>query len=132
VKRLRVVAYVTRGNELLVFEHRDDPAAGLQVPAGRIDEGESLHDGLARELDEEAGVEARVVRELGQLTRRHGRHGTYESHYFHCETGDRRARWEHEVHGEGDDRGLVFVCRFVPLDPLPTLAGRQGAFLRLL
>jgi 8-oxo-dGTP diphosphatase len=132
VKRLRAVAYVTRGDELLVFEQRGDPAAGLQVPAGRLDEGESLHEGLARELDEEAGIRARVVRELGQLTRRHGRHGVYESHYFHCETDEPRDRWDHEVHGEGDDRGLVFACRFVPRKPLPRLAGRQGEFLHLL
>jgi 8-oxo-dGTP pyrophosphatase MutT (NUDIX family) len=131
-KRLRAVAYVTRGDELLVFEHRDDPSAGVQVPAGRLDPGESLHAGLARELHEETGVEALVVRELGQLTRRHGRHGVYESHYFHCETDDSRDEWEHEVQGGGDDHGLVFVCRFVPLEPRPALAGRQGEFLHLL
>jgi hypothetical protein len=26
----------------------------------------------------------------------------------------------------------VFLCRFVPLDPEPQLAGRQGEFLRML
>jgi 8-oxo-dGTP pyrophosphatase MutT (NUDIX family) len=127
-----VVAYVTRGDELLVFQQRGDPTAGVQVPAGRLDAGESLHEGLARELDEETGVRARIVRELGELTRRHGRHGVYESHFFHCETDDRRDEWEHEVQGTGDDRGFVFVCRFVPLDPRPVLAGRQGEFLHLL
>jgi hypothetical protein len=36
------------------------------------------------------------------------------------------------VHGEGDDAGLVFACRFVPRTPPPALAGNQGEFLHLL
>ena len=50
-----------------MFEHRDVPPAGLQVPAGRLDPGETLEQGLARELDEEAGVQATRVRELGTV-----------------------------------------------------------------
>ncbi len=84
--RLRVVAYVTRGCELLVFEHRDLPEAGTQVPAGRLDPGESLEECLARELDEEVGIRARGVGELAHVTRRQGDGNVYESHYFHLET----------------------------------------------
>ena len=130
--RLRVVAYVTRGRELLVFEQQGDPRAGVQVPAGRLDPGESLEDGLARELDEEVGIRGRAVRELGQVTRRQGDGDVYESHYFQVETDDPRTAWEHVVHGNGDDAGFVFLCRFEPLDPPPRLAGRQGEFLHLL
>jgi 8-oxo-dGTP pyrophosphatase MutT (NUDIX family) len=130
---LRVVAYVIRGDELLVFDHRDVPRAGTQVPAGRLDPGESLEQGLARELDEEAGIRARLVRELGQVTRDHGEEvGTYETHYFQLETDEPRDSWEHVVHGNGDDAGLVFAYRFVPLTPPPLLAGNQGEFLHLL
>jgi 8-oxo-dGTP pyrophosphatase MutT (NUDIX family) len=126
---LRVVAYVTRGRELLVFDHRDLPAAGTQVPAGRLDPGETLEEGLARELDEEVGIRARVVRDLGHVTRRQGDGKVYESHYFHLESDDPRDAWEHVVRGNGDDAGLVFECRFVPLEPPPELAGRQAEFL---
>ncbi len=67
--RQRVLAYVTRERdgriELLVFDQRDDPDAGTQVPAGRLDPGESLEQGLLRELHEEAGLDGvRIVREL--------------------------------------------------------------------
>jgi 8-oxo-dGTP pyrophosphatase MutT (NUDIX family) len=34
--------------ELLVFDHRDHPNAGTQVPAGRIDPGETLEQCLLR------------------------------------------------------------------------------------
>ena len=129
---LRVVAYVTRGRELLVFEHLGLPSAGTQVPAGRLDPGESLKAGLARELDEEVGIRARVVRELGYVTRRQGDGKVYESHYFQLESDDPRDAWEHVVRGNGDDAGLVFLCRFAPLEPPPQLAGRQAEFLRLL
>lgn len=130
---LRVVAYVIRGERLLVFDHRDVPHAGTQVPAGRLDPGESLEEGLARELNEEAGIGAHVVRELGNVTRDHGQEvGTYESHYFQLETDEPRDSWEHVVHGDGDDAGLVFLYRFVPLEPQPQLAGNQGEFLHLL
>ena len=50
--RKRVVGYVTRGRDLLVFEH----AGVLQVPAGRIDHDETLEEGLLREVEEETGV----------------------------------------------------------------------------
>jgi 8-oxo-dGTP pyrophosphatase MutT (NUDIX family) len=132
VTRLRVVAYITRGHELLVFDQRGDPEARSQVPAGRLDPGESLEEGLERELDEEVGIRARVVRELARVTRRLGDGNVYESHYFHLETDEPRDVWEHVVHGEGDDAGLVFLCRFAPLEPPPRLAGHQGEFLHLL
>jgi 8-oxo-dGTP diphosphatase len=59
----RVLAYVTREREghreLLVFDHRDYPDAGTQVPAGRLESGEDLEAGLRRELEEEAGLTCR-------------------------------------------------------------------------
>jgi 8-oxo-dGTP diphosphatase len=119
--RRRVVAYVTRVRngvtELLTIEHRDYPEAELQVPAGRLEHGESLEEGLLRELAEETGLErARIVGELPDFE------ATYENfcenHAFHvvpeAETPD---VWEHQVHGDGADSGLVHLCRWVLLKP---------------
>ena len=40
--REKVLVYVTRGHDLLVLEHTADyPDAGVQVPAGGVDPGES-------------------------------------------------------------------------------------------
>ena len=54
----KVLMYVTRTQngkpELLVFEHRDQPAAGLQVPAGTIEAGEAAVTAAWRELHEES------------------------------------------------------------------------------
>src|SRR3954471_11086847 len=117
--RQRVVAYVTRRRggrtELLVFDHRDDPAALTQVPAGRLDQGESLEDCLRRELLEEAGLaDLRIVRRLGAEAVGHGT--TYDNRLFELEApADVPDAWEHVVTGDGDDAGMVFVYRWVPL-----------------
>ena len=114
--RQRVLAYVTRerdgAKELLVFDHRDHPGAGTQVPAGRIDPGETLEECLHRELDEEAGLRGRVVRELG----RPAWPERYENHAFEIHAdGNPPDEWAHEVHGKGDDAGLVFLYRWEPV-----------------
>jgi 8-oxo-dGTP diphosphatase len=113
--RQRVLAYVTRqrdgAKELLVFDHRQDPAAGTQVPAGRLDPGETLEQCLLRELHEEAGIEdGVVVREL----RRPPWPSKYENHAFEVRSESRESTdtWDHVVHGDGDDAGLVFCFRW--------------------
>jgi 8-oxo-dGTP pyrophosphatase MutT (NUDIX family) len=133
-RRLRVLAYVTRERdgvkELLVFDHRDDPTAGTQVPAGRVDPGETLEDCLARELDEEAGLRGSIVRELAPPVwpKR------YENHAYELrvEGGETPDSWEHEVHGKGDDAGLVFVYRWVPVRPDLVLFNRLDPILQQL
>jgi 8-oxo-dGTP pyrophosphatase MutT (NUDIX family) len=117
-----VLAYVTREREgrieLLVFDQRDDPAAGTQVPAGRADPGESAEDTLRRELHEEAGLaDVRIVRELPVLGDWVAR-SEYQNRAFEVRTdGPHVAEWEHVVQGDGDDAGLVFRYRWVPVEP---------------
>lgn len=135
--RQRVLAYVTRQREgrteLLVFDHRDHPEAGTQVPAGRLDPGETLEQGLLRELHEEAGLDdVRIVRELEILgTWADG--SRYENHAFEIHL-DREVpdTWEHEVHGDGDDAGLVFVYRWAPVESaLELWGGRDPTYTQL-
>jgi len=120
--RQRVLAYVTRerdgGKELLVFDHRDRPSAGTQVPAGRAEHGESLEDCLRRELREEAGLERfRVVREVPVLGNWVAR-SRYENHAFEISAEQQIAdSFEHIVVGDGDDAGLVFLYRWVAIEP---------------
>ncbi|HJV29989.1 MAG TPA: NUDIX domain-containing protein [Gaiellaceae bacterium] len=125
----RVLAYVTRERDgrkqLLVFEHRDHPAAGTQVPAGRLEPGEELEAALLRELEEESGLaSARVVRKFGSFAPGKLPHGrAYTNHAFEVEAPDAPEAWEHVVAGNGDDAGLVFLYRWVPLAPAPELWG---------
>jgi 8-oxo-dGTP pyrophosphatase MutT (NUDIX family) len=119
----RVVAYVVRDGSLLVFDHRDIPEAGTQVPAGTVEDGEDLADAVVREVLEECGVRATVARELGTTDAIAPRGDPRRNYFFELTTDDPRDEWEHVVVGGGGDDGLVFACRFVALDGLPPLAG---------
>jgi 8-oxo-dGTP pyrophosphatase MutT (NUDIX family) len=112
--RQRVVVYVERGRELLVFDHRDHPEARTQVPAGGVDPEEDLQAAVAREVAEETGV--KLVAESSLLgTHDHldglGRPAT--SHFFRVDAPSGLPdQWEHVVTGKGEDADLVFLCRF--------------------
>lgn len=64
---LKVTAFVTRpgprGLELLFFQH---PNAGVQLPAGTVEEGEPVEQAVLREVFEETGLtQVRLVRQIG-------------------------------------------------------------------
>jgi 8-oxo-dGTP pyrophosphatase MutT (NUDIX family) len=118
----RVVAYVVRDGALLLFDHRDVPEAGTQFPAGTVEDGEDPAVAAAREVLEECGVGARVVRELGMTDEIAPRGEPRRNFFFELATDDPRNEWEHVVGGGGGDNGMVFVCRFVPRESLPPLA----------
>jgi 8-oxo-dGTP pyrophosphatase MutT (NUDIX family) len=119
-RRQRVVAYITRdtdhGRELLVFEDPKHMHMGLQVPAGRLEAEEELEAALLREIAEESGLEnVRVVGELPDFENHYK--NRYENHGFHVVVdGEGSDEWEHVVVGEGDDAGLTFYFRWVPIE----------------
>lgn len=118
---------------MLVFDHRDFPDAGTQVPAGRLDDGESPELGLAREVHEETGLElVRVVREL-ELPDDLGHGVGYENHAFEVEvTAGDADEFEHTVFGDGDDAGLVFLYRWEPVRADLELFNRRDPVLEKL
>jgi 8-oxo-dGTP pyrophosphatase MutT (NUDIX family) len=130
--RERVVAYVTRqgpaGLDLLTIE-QGDIEGDVQVPAGRLDPGESPEDGLAREVEEETGITGvSVVRRLADADEFERLHGpgasAHRSHAFHAEVAaDGPDEWEHRIGGSGADAGFVYLCRWVRLDECPPLWG---------
>jgi ADP-ribose pyrophosphatase YjhB (NUDIX family) len=133
--RKRVVGYVTRGRELLVFDHKGMQDVPTQVPAGRVDSHESLEEGLVREVAEETGVSVTVVRELAdeeEFERLFGP-GAHKSHAFHAQADlGGPDEWEHPVSGTGMDAGLVYACRWVSLDDPPLLWGTMDPLVEKL
>jgi ADP-ribose pyrophosphatase YjhB (NUDIX family) len=129
--RRRVVAYVTRGRELLVFDHEGT----TQVPAGRVDAHESLEDGLRREVEEETGVSVSAVEQLAgpeEVERLYGPlvHETYA--FRACALPGGPDAWEHRVSGGGMDSAFVFACRWAPLDDCPLLWGNPDPLVERL
>jgi len=64
----KVVCYVIQDGHLLVFTHDEVPieVAGVQVPAGSIEPGESPEAAAVREVLEETGLRTTVAEFLGR------------------------------------------------------------------
>lgn len=132
----KAVGYVVHRGRLLVFTHDDFPmeVTGVQVPAGSIDEGESPAEAVVREVEEETGLEARIVRSLGVETydRRPAKPEMHERHFFHLEVVDPEVpeRW---ACGEQDpsDGGqpVRWTCWWMELKDAHVLAAGLGARL---
>jgi 8-oxo-dGTP pyrophosphatase MutT (NUDIX family) len=132
----KVMAYLVRRGaarpELLVFEHRDHPDAGVQVPAGTVEPGEAIETALLRELREEAGLTPAQVRVVRKLAEAYEIASDQQRHVFElAPLTALRDRWTHTVRGAGEDQGLVFQYYWVPLTPALELAGDQHRFLTL-
>ncbi|MFC7266271.1 NUDIX hydrolase [Streptomyces lutosisoli] len=133
--RIRVAAYVIRHRavpEVLVFDHIGMPEAGTQVPAGGVKSGEELEEAVLREVAEETGLlTATVVRQIAAEDKPHPDTGQPRrtSFYFLQAPADTPDAWDHHVNGDGDDAGLTFACRFLPLPLKQPLADDQDAWL---
>jgi ADP-ribose pyrophosphatase YjhB (NUDIX family) len=133
--RIRVAAYVIRLRavpELLVFDHIGMPEAGTQVPAGGVISGEGLDKAVLREVAEETGLQATtVLRQIAREDKAHPYTGQQRrTSFFYLQApADTPDTWEHHVAGAGDDAGLNFACRFLPLPLKHALAHEQDAWL---
>ena len=60
--RLVVAALILRGREVLICQRRADQPMALkwEFPGGKMEPGESAEQALARELDEELGIDAKI------------------------------------------------------------------------
>ena len=96
----KVFAYITHGHRLLVFSHPNSPDAGIQVPAGTMEEGESPEAAVMREAIEETGLSDLVlVGSLGEHVRDMADCGLSEVHhrrFYHLRCkGNPPSTWQH-------------------------------------
>lgn len=132
----KVLAYLLRWRlgrrQVLVFEHRDYPDAGLQVPAGTVEPGEAIEAALWREIREECGLEPERLGAARRLTGAYEAEWDQQRHVFAIEAGDALPdRWTHTVGGRGEDKGMVFNYYWLDVTPSLRLAGGQEEFLAL-
>jgi 8-oxo-dGTP diphosphatase len=136
----KVFAYVTRMDPpaLLVFRQPVSPEVGIQVPAGTLEEGEDPAAGVLREVREETGLAALVLRRFLGTARydmkEFGRAEIQVRHFFHLECQQSTPeRWSHEETGGGIHAPIEFELFWAPLpDGVPPLIGGHGAMLQQL
>jgi len=115
--RLRPSAAIVRDGSILLVEY-DEPGAGVfcTLPGGGLQPDEPMHEGLRREIREEAGIEIEVGPLLLVWERTGGRGGPYHQVGFVFRCGLAIGSEPHKPEpGDTFQIGL----RWVPLDDLP-------------
>ncbi len=110
--RQRLCVYITRGLELLVFLHEAKyPSAGIQIPAGGLELGESIFEAAKREALEEAGLENLEIKaHLGSGIFENGkRHEVW--HFVWLESEESQDSWQHFA-----EEKYTYYHRFEPLE----------------
>lgn len=131
----KAFAYVTRGDELLVFRHRDYPLheVGVQVPAGSVRQGESPQQAAVREVQEETGLTNLLfVASLGSVDYdvRPGRPEVHERHFFHfAAPPDTPDDWVWCEAHDGLQEPTAFIFWWLPIKKGHVLAAGMGALL---
>lgn len=136
----KVVAYITHGARLLLLSHPESAEAGIQVPAGTLEPGESAAAGVLREATEETGLTDLALgrflgRHCSELTTADGRALTVERLFYHvrCLHPSPPARWRHiERYGSDGGQHLFELYWAAYPDEVPALAGGFGRFLHAL
>ena len=106
-----VGAVIRRGDRVLLSKRAQEPHAGSwDLPGGFLESGEHPEEGILREIREETGLRAEVVRLLGVGTGKYGEHDTLNLVYEVAVEGDAVA---------ADDS---MELRWFPLDALPAMA----------
>lgn len=136
----KVVIYITRGDQLLVFTQPAYPEAGIQVPAGTVEPGEAYGAAARREATEETGLTELVGwRYLGMRERDmvvYGRDEVQRRYFFHarCDSHDTQESWEwierspsSPEHGEA----IVFALTWVSLAAAELVAGQDALLASL-
>ena len=117
----------------MVFTHRDFPEAGVQVPAGTVEEGEILDAAVLCEVHEETGLAPTAVRNTAFLGRRFWKTGPYchDRYFYHLLlTVNVPDTWLHYETSGGKSEPIAFSFHWVKRnDPCLRLAGEQDALL---
>ena len=137
-ERTKAFAYFTHGKSLLILKHPDHPEAGIQVPAGSVEPGESPRSGALREAAEETGLQnLRLVKFLGlvkfdriPIDRAPGFHNRW---FFHLVCNEEPPEvWEHYEMTPSDGSAPVrFEFSWVDLDHVTLNSGHDAMLPRL-
>lgn len=99
--RFVAAALILRGDEVLIGQRRPDQPMAMQweFPGGKIESGESPEQALARELDEELGIQATIGPRVTHVRHNYRHGGAVDLLFFavHEFTGELQNRIYNEV-----------------------------------
>jgi 8-oxo-dGTP diphosphatase len=131
----KAFAYITNANRLLLFRHPNNAAAGIQVPAGTMEDGETPAEAVMREAEEESGLTGlTLVSSLAVVLfdQRPLFDEIHERHFFHLRY-DREVAdtWRHyEMYASDGSPPIPFDFFWASLpDGIPALVARHDACL---
>jgi 8-oxo-dGTP diphosphatase len=103
-------ALIVRDGEVLIGQRRPDQPMALlwEFPGGKIEAGESPEQALARELDEELGIQATIGPRITHVRHNYRHGGAVDLQFFAV----------HEFSGEMQNR-IYNEVRWVRLNDLP-------------
>lgn len=139
ILRRKAFAYIVHDDQIVLLYHPDHPEAGIQVPAGTMEAGETPEVAVLREAFEETGLRGlRIVRYLGRTRidmRPWGRQEWHDRWFFqlalslplpptHSDT------WE-RIEDDPADGGppVRFLLRWIPLCAMPSLIGGHDRYI---
>lgn len=131
----KVIVYAIQNNKLLVFRHVDFSyeEVGLQVPAGSVEENESLEDTALRELIEETGFnDFEIITYLGSSSYDISpyRNEIQERHFYLAKTTkELPERWFSQEDHDGIGKPTKFECFWVPLEKSHIIQSGQSVFI---
>jgi len=132
----KVLAYIVREAngklQLLVNTHKDYPEAGVQVPSGTWEQGETAEQALLREIHEETGLaRISILGKVAEYTYFHAPRGEYhQRHIFLAKVmGPTPDSWEHVDRSVTGGGSVVLNHFWTDLSPDLTLAVGHGDYL---
>ncbi len=129
----KAFGYITREHgeqiQVLVFE-QNTVGAGIQVPKGTIEEGETPLEAVKREMLEETGLTTLVVQELIAQDYFNHPSGVLQKRYFyHLTTSDETMEtWQHYPTGL-NEADLLFSFYWISAEQDTLLAKGHGDYL---
>jgi 8-oxo-dGTP diphosphatase len=99
--RFVAAALIVRNGEILIGQRRPDQPMALlwEFPGGKIEPGESPEEALARELDEELGIRARIGPRVTRVRHNYRHGGAVDLQFFAVRefAGEIESRIYHQV-----------------------------------
>jgi ADP-ribose pyrophosphatase YjhB (NUDIX family) len=135
--RRKAYGIIKSADRVLIFrEQKDDGEDVAQFPGGTIEDGESIEEGLLREVFEESGLSnLRIVRQLGCDVQQANPQLLAMRHFYLLECHEpMQETWLHyEMHSSEHDFPLPYLYTWITIkEAAATLGGGLDRFVKVI